>query len=288
MAQLFEGNRLLRKFLRYTVPMFITYFLHDVIWMIGQRVLSTGETFGLEKLQELIFFEYGHGSYYFALMIEFLFLSPLILWIIKRYNFHGVLLLGFLNFFYEICCGSYGIIYKLYRILIFRYLFAIALGIYIGLHKDKVIKNEYLIASFIVGLIYILLPVYFNYRYSFFTETAWASTSMIAVMYVFPVVYLILYYGHGHTGISRVGNLFELIGQSSYHIMCTQMLYFYVRPYFYQYIFDMSTLGKMAVMLFDSTVSLLTGIAFYHVDNRFLTGRLIRCISQLQVKNDSY
>ena len=277
MAQMYEGKRLSRKLLRYIVPLFLTFFL-----FVGLKAAKYGGVNAdlcREIARQFIYFEYGPGAYYFALMLEFLFLSPLMLWTIRRFDFRGVMLFGAIDFSYEICSVAYAMDDKIYRILVFRYLFAIALGMDIGLNRDKEIKNEYLIASFAVGLVYKLIPSFCGYQYRFFAEPTWAETSMISVMYVFPIVYLILYYGHDHMGAGKLGGVTALIGRASYHIMCTQMIYFCVSPSFID-ISAISTSGKAAVVLLDTVVSVLSGIVFYYIDDRVLTGWLVRRIAR--------
>ena len=85
---------------------------------------------------------YGPGSYYVPVMVQFVFLFPLIEKIVYRYRFAGVVFFGGCNLLYEILQRLYGMGESCYRLLIFRYLLLIAYGCWLAV--DRQIKYGFL------------------------------------------------------------------------------------------------------------------------------------------------
>jgi len=269
-------GRLTRKFLRFTIPMLVAFFLYFVGRIISGSPMSVYETVKCFCLGE-----YGPGAYYYALMIEFMVLSPVLVFFVDKWKIHGVVLAGLVNFLFEICSNAYSLHIAIYRVIILRYLFAVVLGIYIGMYKDEEISNKSLVTMLVIGIFYILLPVYWNYEYQVFNQL-WAKTSMVSVLYVFPLVYILLRHTHTYTSKTWIGKGAEIIGQASYHIMYTQMIYFVVRPSLDKHIFNIATVGNVVEILVDVLISVISGIIFWYVDQRFLTGFLLK---HLTIKN---
>lgn len=268
---LYRLDRIKRKFLRFTIPMLVAFFLYFVWKIISGHPMSVYET-----IKCLCLGQYGPGSYYYALMIEFIILSPFLIFLVDKWKLHGVILAGLVNFWFEIFSSTYSLRIDIYRVIILRYLFAIVLGIYIGMYKDEKISNKSLVVMLITGISYILLPTYWNYEYQIFSQASWGKTSMISVLYEFPLVYILLQHTHGYTSKTWIGRRAELIGQASYHIMYTQMIYFVVRPSFDKYIFNISTFGNVVELIADVFISVISGIIFWYIDQRFLTGLLLK------------
>ena len=75
----------------------------------------------------------GPGSYYYPVMMQFVFVAPLIFCVIKKYEEKGVVLSFVANLFYEVLQRAYGMNEQCYRLLLFRYTFLIAFGCYLHL-----------------------------------------------------------------------------------------------------------------------------------------------------------
>lgn len=254
-----------KKFIRFTIPMAIAFILYLLLRFIGGNSPTPYEIF-----RTLALGNYGQGAYYYNLMIEFIFLAPLLYGIIRRFEANGVILIGAVNFIYETLCSAYGFHTALYRVIIFRYLFAIALGMYVGRYKDRKISPVVLGTMLALGAAYILLPYVWGYSYKIFTYNPWGRTSMLSVLYVFPIIYILLNGLSEYKSRTPIGKAVERVGRASYHIMYTQMIYYVVRPAFDRMIFDISTLGY-AELIIDISVTVLAGIVF-----EALTARIIR------------
>lgn len=267
----YRGGRLWRKFVRYTIPALTAFLLWLILKYIHGDALSL-----FEIIKSFCLGRYGPGSYYYPLMLQFVLLSPVVLWAVDRLGFHGVVFAGLCNFYFDICSGTYLLPAALYRVLIFRYLLAIALGIYLGRNRDTEIENRNIVLMLAVGIGYILLPSIWGYAYKIYTFDPWRRTSMISLLYVFPIVYMLLRHGERHVSKTAAGKTAELAGRASYHILYTQMIYYVVRPTFDERIFDVARLGNAGELIFNITVSLTAGILFWYLDERYLTGKLVR------------
>ena len=80
---------------------------------------------------------FGPGSYYYPIMIQFIFYFPVIYAIVRRYNFSGVIICGLINFIYEILKYAYEMNAGCYRLLLFSYTLLIAYGCYLALYDYK-------------------------------------------------------------------------------------------------------------------------------------------------------
>lgn len=276
--ELYRASRLLRKLLRYTVPVLIAFSL----WLMLKCI--SGDTLSLyEMIKCFCLGRYGQGSYYYPLMLQFLLLSPILFWSVERLGFHGVVFAGLCNFYFDICSSTYMLRTSLYRVLIFRYLLAITLGIYLGRHRDIKIGNRDMVLMLAVGIGYILLPSYWGYDYKIYTFEPWRRTSMISLLYVFPVVYMIIRHCEQYRSRTVIGKTVELVGRASYHIMYTQMIYYEVRSVFDKIIFDVTRLGIVGELSFNIFVSLASGGLFWYLDERYLTGKLVRLWKKITI-----
>lgn len=268
--KLFSQN-MVKSFIRFFIPTLIAF----SIWFMHQLVSNNSLTFfGVLKI--FLLGTYGQGAYYFALMVQFIFIAPLIVKLIQKVNADGLIWIALLNFFWEIMSASYGVDAAIYRILIFRYLLLIGLGVYIGENPNTKIDKKILAVSIIFGVIYTILPVYWDYEYRIFTYKGWCGTSMMFSLYVFPLIYMILQYFKDYTSKSIIGRMIALIGQSSYHIMYTQMIYYNFRPGFDKWVLDIGRIGTIGELIINISVTVVSGIAFWYMDNRFLTGNIFR------------
>ena len=74
---------------------------------------------------------WGPGSYYYPLMIQFVFVFPIIYFVIKENSRRGLVICLVVNILYEILKWAYEMNIECYRLLLFRYIFIIAFGCYL-------------------------------------------------------------------------------------------------------------------------------------------------------------
>lgn len=211
---IYTPKNIIVKILRYTIP-FAPVFIAEVVLYI----IFKGERYTIIRFVKDFFKGgYGPGSYYHPVMIQVVFIMPLIWYVINRYKEKGLIIMFIVNLIFEIVKNMIGLSDGLYRLLALRYLFALSLGCY-SYYSPK-INIKYSIISTLIGLSYLIV---FNYTgLQPIIMTKWTNTSMIAVMYIYPLTKWLI-------SKNLLKNSFiELLGKASFNIFLAQMAYFSV------------------------------------------------------------
>ncbi len=246
----------LRKLLRYLIPFCIVF---------GVQVLLECRTAAVSLRWIVYTFVsggLGMGSYYVPVMLQFVFLFPILYFILKKYGIAGLLLCGALNFSYEILAKLYLFPDSCYRLLVFRYILVIAFGCWLQMYPCKT-KPVWRVVSLLCGIGFITARCYLGYEPKCI-NTAWAGTSFAACLYLLPPAALLL----RRSPKMRIKPL-ELIGRASYHIFLVQMLFF---KYFISYTAVLFKSPYIAC-IWDIFVCVSVGTAFYFIES-FLTKRI--------------
>ena len=210
---------------------------------------------------------FGPGSYYVPLMIQFLFVFPVIYFVIKKYQFKGLLLCGLVNGVYEILQSAYGMNEQCYRLLLFRYILVISFGCYLALGIESSIKASKAVISFLVGFIFILLCCYLNYTPKIIVY--WTRTSFVACLYILPIAALLL-------KLNMRCKLLECLGRTSYDIYLIQMVYYFIGA---DHIYGMVKSRELQ-LVFSLVICCMGGILFNYIE-RPITRRLMRVIENV-------
>lgn len=248
MAQAYDGRILLHKFLRYSVPFLIAYAFDILFYRIVERSLS---------LHEIVVYFFrggfgGAGTYYYPLLVQLIFLFPVLYFVIKRYK-NGLFLCFLMNVAFEVLSRAYMLNGKCYRLLVFRYIFLIAYGCYLYEYNEK--SNHKMWILFFIGAGFIVATNYLGYEPV--TVTYWKRTCVYAVLYFLPL----FGYAMRHWRNVRCRPL-ELIGRSSYHIFFVQMLYYnYWDGFIGEWIPD-----RMIHLFVNIAINICAGIAFSYIE----------------------
>ncbi len=173
------------KLLRYTVPFAVV-----VVWeMIDPHVyLSAAPPPILAVVRWIFRGMVGHGSYYYPVLIQLVFIFPVIYFIIRTKAERGLILCFIINFVYEVLKWAYGIPEDSYRLIALRYVFVIAVGVFA--QNGVVLKRRYGIITAGLGAMFIVIVKYIGYEPSIVSY--WTGTCAIASMWVAPfIVYLL-------------------------------------------------------------------------------------------------
>ena len=270
-GQAYQIDYLIDKLLRYTIPFIILYILELLAFYRIDVTYSKSEI-----IWNFFAGGFGYGSYYYPIMIQFIFVFPIVYFIVKRLEFFGLILSGFLNAFYELLQWSYYVSSTHYRLLLFRYLLVIAFGCYLYLKKGKIRKPIW-IASALFGIFFIWIYTYHNYTPHVVIH--WTGTSFLAVLYIMPVIGLLICFPK----IDRIKcPPLELLGKASYHIFLVQMFFYQFVAYPLRVRFtDASTI----TMLFISMAACIScGIIFYGIETRIMKW-IMKGIHALDIKH---
>ncbi len=238
----------LPKLIRYTVP-FVIFFIAEIInlFLIRKTPMPFLKVFAL-FLQGGA----GAGSYYYPILVQFVFLFPLIYFTVKKYKRTGFFICLAVNAAYELLCWAYGINDMSYRLLVFRYIMVIAYGCYLALpdYKPNLVLCT---ASLILGFLFILGTRYLGYTPTFIRF--WISTCFVACLFILPLTMLLL--KNCNFGFKPL----EIIGKASYHIFLTQMFYFYDPSLIYNAISN-----RWIEMVVSLVICIFGGVLFYYIE----------------------
>lgn len=256
-------NYLSKKILSFGVPFLFAFLVEFIAYTIFYGLDGTFSLYTLLRGGN------GPGSYYFPVLIQLLFIFPLILYVIDKWDYFGLWICFIANFLYEFVIAAYQMNEECYRLLVFRYIFVIAAGIYHAIGKKKIPLKTKLIA-FLFGVAFIVLTYYYEYQLSMFNY--WTTTCLISCLYIIPIFSFFCRVGKS----VKIGFL-ELIGRASYSIFLVQMVYFYCLDNFVYEIVQ-STFMRL---LINCTIIIIAGLIF-----NFMTGIAVRKIDEVLRKVD--
>lgn len=278
LRELYGLSSLLPRIVRFTIPFAIIYALEIYLqYILKGTVLSLPAV-----LRNFCTGGFGPGSYYYPLLMQLLFVFPLIYLLVKHFRWRGIIAVAAINYAYEFAVWYGGMSGPTYRLLLFRYLLYLAFGCYMYFHIREreqggpAAERRYpmpwyvLLILFGIGLAYLLwayCPGYHAAQLRVFRR--WAKTAMPTACYIFPMVCLLL----RHCGEKRLPAwphvLLSEIGKASYHIFLVQMLYFRL---FDHLVFPPSP--AIPVALGNVVVATLLGYAYYRVENFYISGKI--------------
>lgn len=246
-----ELKNTLSKMIRYTIPFVIAYVVEEV-WLL--YVDQFGSLY--KAIARFICGGAGPGSYYYPVMMQFVFFYPIVFAIIKKYNCKGLLICGFLNLMYEIFQRAYSLNSDTYRLLIFRYILLISAGCYIAIYGVTWGKRKAIFAI-IIGAAFIILVEYIGYKPRIIIY--WTRTSFIAALFIIPIVTYI---------ICKLNSLkcavLELLGKASYNIFLVQMVWYISGSL----VVEKYVTSRAIHLLINLVCCLITGIVFYEIESR--------------------
>lgn len=269
--QAYEPRWLLQKMLRFVCPFTIAFLAQWIVFRATGLYQVGMKEYGLfALLLDYLRGGKGQGSYYFPIMIQFVFLFPAIYYFIKKYDWKGLLGCFGANGIFEVIKLAYGMEEYEYRLVIFRYLFVIAAGCYIAVGDlERLSRKRVCILS--AGCLMIGLGFTFLFSYTTYSPKIlvyWTDTSFVACLFLVPIMGLLL--KKASFGLKPL----ELVGKASFEIFLVQMIY---------YIYA----DTMEVLIPDMTLRLgfgilncvAAGVIFYLIENK-LTKALIRILQK--------
>jgi peptidoglycan/LPS O-acetylase OafA/YrhL len=167
----------------------------------------------------------GPGSYYIPVIVQHILVVPVLFLVALRYP-RGMLAAAFvLDLFFELLVYLTGMNQGIYAVLYFRYLFAGALGVYLGLIPTRF--SPWVIAGGVVGFVYLTLTNYLGWLSLFLQSNIESGISHAPAYFwtfVLAVSGLTILPKRAQSGIP---DLLKKLGQASWHIFLVQMSFFY-------------------------------------------------------------
>ena len=238
----------LKRMVRYTIPMIAV-----IIWEIADPHFDIWAMSRSELLAWAIDGTAGKGSYYYPVMMQLIFYFPIIYFIVYVKKENGLIICMAMNAVYELLAWAYGMNGGCYRLLVFRYTFVIAVGVFT--YKKYKISKGWSAVMTIAGALFIIAVGRMNFVPRILNKD-WATTNFISSLLIAPAMVWIL-----QNVRIRLAPL-EIIGRASYHIFLAQMVYYAG----YYDILQGKTGSWQAHLAAGMAVCLAAGMAFYYID----------------------
>lgn len=248
----------LRRIYRLIFPFLIFFALQTLfLW------IDTPDYFAEENhFFRLITGGRGPGSYFFPLTLQAQILMPFI-YLVGRRSLKGLLVGTFLlGTTLEGMSAYFGMDEEIYRVLLIRFLFALALGVALALWNEKRFKKPLFYGFLGISVLYILGVMYFDWH--FIMEHYWHSQHIPGFFY--PLALIIFLRKIPMSNKNRWIKSLSKMGVISYHIFFVQILYFWepirsLRPDFH-YLLEVPL---------NLIVCILIGFLFYRFDQWVFT-----------------
>lgn len=205
----------------------------------------------------------GPGSYYFPVLLQLLLIFPIILFVIRKWDYFGLWICFGACFIYEIVKVAYQMNEGCYRLLALRYIFIIAVGVYSAIGKKR-IRTRTKVVSFCIGVLFIGLTYYTEYEPKIFTF--WTSTCMVSCLYIIPLFSLAYRFGKNLKCWSL-----EILGKASYSIFLVQMVYYYCAD---KFVYELVQ-SKGIRLFINFFVIILVGLLF-----DYISGRIVKAVNK--------
>lgn len=145
-------------------------------------------------------------------MVSFVFVFPILYFLVKKYNIHGLMICFFYNFIIElckVCWGQNG--YEMFRIS--QFVLCIGFGCYLWFQKEK--ENWFFVGAGL-SFLFIIATKYYNVDF-YIVPWVWRGTSYLASIFLFPIMYYL-------TRISINNSVIEKLGRASFEIFLVQKI----------------------------------------------------------------
>lgn len=103
----YQSSMVVSKVLRYTIPFAMVFLLEMLSLYIEGRWEVSAKSL-LVTAKWFLIGGKGPGSYYYPILIQLIFLLPIIYFIVRKFGFKGVVLCGLINGAYEVLQYAYG------------------------------------------------------------------------------------------------------------------------------------------------------------------------------------
>lgn len=263
----YETRFVLKKLIRYTVPYIIAYVAEMFIYYYIRQTSFSAQSYFSIFLRGGA----GAGSYYWPIMVQFVFVFPVIYFVIKKNPKKGLLFVLCANAAYELIQRAYDFNESSYRLLLFRYLFLIGFGCFLFLYQRKINIMWYVLlvvvgaGSIIAWRYYSMPPLIVNY---------WIGTCYVCSMFIIPAFALVIKYLKN----MRLPGM-EVVGKASYNIFLVQMLFYDIPQ---EYIAAKIN-SRVLQLLFGLVVCVVVGILFWIVEKR-ITQKVLKIMEHVWKK----
>ena len=269
LTQCYSRKSVVSSLLRLTVPFAIALLVEEILVAVTytqSAQVVTVVAFLQEAVHNFFVGGVGPGSYYYPVMMQLIFIFPIVYLTIAHYGKQGLYGVIIFNAVFELLRYEYELNLECYRLLIFRYLSLVAVGIYLNLFDVK--KNDFVLLGFAsVSIIYRLLLRFDLYSPKILSF--WSGSDFLATFFLMPIFYVLL------KKINLKCKFLEAVGQASYNVFLVQMVYYtYCTGLVKSFITN-----ECILFIFTLFFCVIAGYIFYLVESRITAGIKRRLIS---------
>jgi hypothetical protein len=267
------------RFMRIVFPVIIIAVFSVVLGLLFKHNLY----FGILTFIGRIPFEgfgNGWGNYFVSILIEFIIIFPF-LYVLYLKSPKMMLIVTFiLNLIFELFSYHSTIFYDnsyVYKASIFRYLFVMALGLWV---MDKVddstkllqflLKYKFVLIGFILSVTYLLSNAFYKWIFPYFLPS-WQPQNIFSAFYplilcVIGIIYL------PKLSSNKIMNFIAYIGKASYHIFLMQIIYFTaITPIIHNNHLIYGSISPILTIILITTniiFSLGLSLIFFHLESK--------------------
>ncbi len=209
----------------------------------------------------------GFGGYYISIMIQAIFILPILFWFSRKTT--PLIMLGgsfIINLFYEYSFYYWEFPSYLYRLLVFRYFFALALGVWYFFDRNRSYSKKLTLVAAFFSVCYLISVHYFEWSVPFYSfGTSWRGQNPLSFFYALFLFHLGLTCFSTKSPSVIIDSL-VFIGKRSYAIFIVQMVYFWSISYYIKW--------PEYYFLLDLMVSCTLGVGLFYIDNRYISGKI--------------
>lgn len=238
--------------MRFLIPYFITFTV-EIPWFIYNKQNT------VQIIQKFLGGGEGPGSYYTPVLLQIIFIFPIIYFLIKKYDFFGVILCFVFTGVWEAIQFSWEMDNASYARICFRYISFLAFGCYMSIGKTK-LRNGVLWGIFIVGVIWQAMLNYIPLT-PIFMNSAWARVNYLSSLFIMPILYILIQKTKSKNNIKF--KILQEIGKASYNIYLVQMV-FYASVVRIVYKIIPGTILQLGI---NEIVCCALGYTFYLIEN---------------------
>lgn len=258
-ADWFENKRFFSRINRFLIPYLITI----LVLIVGLFIVLHAQRISFKTIWFLLIQGgRGPGGYFVIIILQVLVLFPFLRYGFEQSPFRMTVFMIIFHVLYEsLCMYVWNIPDIIFKRLVFHFFTQLAMGMLLHKYQDHLLQNAIPLISIIVGGIYIVNTYYYGYE-THITITE-PRRNLIASLYSFGVLTYLLQLEPLARRFRSALKPVCYIGKASFHIMLTQMVYYY----FARAVHFEEHIGSLQmIILVDLTITLSSGCLFYYLE----------------------
>ncbi|MFX0070934.1 MAG: acyltransferase family protein, partial [Candidatus Hermodarchaeota archaeon] len=257
------------KFNRFIIPFLIAYFIGIIINYFFQNKIVLG------------MLENGEGNYWMYYLFQFIIVFPLLYYFYQKNSRKTIIISFIIVIIYQLSFYVFenrGIIFNIQKLLLFRELGYIVLGMWFAdkyNYKEKqyfLKQYKYLFILFVISIVYYILNIVYGES---FVKLLYLRTFHFPSKDFFSYIYVLMFVILGVIYLpdeckNFLTKFLKYIGKASYHIYLFQTLFFIAMYFIFNSTFGYDILTNLIFAFFILVYCIIGGILFYEFDKRIL------------------